>query len=128
MSRQKEDFLHGAKGQIVLGLPLKVDKMAADYHTNVRRAEILMVVSMVVVILMIDKNPGTHQVKEEGEHHSAVQHIEETIMGLAAAVEIAGEVVIREIAIAAITHMKKIKSHHAVTMMAIIYTEYLQSD
>ena len=62
------------------------------------------------------------------EHHSAAQLIEETTMGQAAAAEIAEVVVTREIATTAITHMKKIKSHLAVIMMAIIYTGYLLSD
>ena len=51
MFHQKDDLLNGVKGPIVLGLLLKVDKTAVDHHTNARKAEILMVVSMMIVTL-----------------------------------------------------------------------------
>lgn len=51
MFHQKDDSLNGVKGLIDLDLLLKVDTTAVGHHTNARRAEILMVVSMMIVTL-----------------------------------------------------------------------------
>ena len=51
MFHQKDGFLHGVKALIDLNLFLRVDKTAVDHHTNARKAEILMVVSMMIVTL-----------------------------------------------------------------------------